>query len=140
MARKITVSLDNPPSSIIYLTSIELQHFEGKHCIAMFTNNVKTSWYEGKALALSARGTGIETTSGPFNFISTRRSSLSSPSYRGRLNEYQHAGVKFGIGVAPTPTFVVAAIEKGAFGLPSTTADCFAFFLIYCENKFLRSR
>ena len=46
-------------------------------------------------------------------------------SFVGHLNEYHHAGVKFGFGIAPTPTLAVEAIEKGVFGLPSTTVDYF---------------
>ena len=44
------------------------------------------------------------------------------------LNEYQFSGVKFGKGVAPSPTLVVEAKERGAFGLPPTAVDYFTYF------------
>ena len=41
-------------------------------------------------------------------------------------NEYQHAEVKSGKGVAPSPVLVAVANEKVAFGSPSTAVDHFA--------------
>ena len=38
-------------------------------------------------------------------------------------------GVKSGKGVAPSPTHVVVAKEKGAFGLPSTAVGYFTLLL-----------
>ena len=51
-----------------------------------------------------------------------------------RLNEYQHADVKFGFGVAPTPTHVVAAMEEGTFRFLRLRSSTLLYSMLLQEN------